>query len=247
MQQQVRVRRQHRSQTLSTPGRSERGARRSAAGSRIAQRYTAFGIVAALSIFLAISNQSVSRVLAFLDYGTGVLALLSLTASTMWGLAATDRLVLGPGHRLIAQAVHRGLAVTGLGFLSLHIWAKVSAGSTSAVSAALPFVTDTPQSFMIGLGTVAGYLFLAVAVTGAVRGVFAPNGRSRWWRALHMSAYVAWGLAVVHGLRTGRPVYTYVVAGYSTALAGVAVVLLMRLAPRRDAPQVGSTRKKEQP
>ncbi|MGH3311975.1 MAG: hypothetical protein ACRDP3_15545 [Streptomyces sp.] len=215
-------------------------------GTRVGPRYTAFGIVAALALFLAISERSIVRLVYFLDYSAGVIALLSLTASVLWGLAATDRLVLGPGHRLVAQAVHRGTAVAGLGFLGLHIWAKVTAGSTSSVSAAVPFLPGAPQSFVVGLGTVAGYLFLAVAVTGAVRGVFARNGRSRWWRAMHMCAYLAWGVAVVHGLRAGRGVEWWVMAGYVVCLAGVTAVLTMRLVPRRGAPRI-STRKKEQP
>jgi len=247
---------------LGVPGRGARagmrragpGARRGSgrvrggqAGARLVPRYTAFAIAAAISLFLAVSEHSVARVWAFLDYAAGVLSLLSLTATALWGLAATDRIVLGPGHRLVAQAVHRGTAVAGLGFLALHIWVKVAAGSTSATAAAVPF-TAAAQPVLVGLGTLAGYLFLAVAVTGAVRGVFARGNGSgtRWWRALHMGAYVAWGMSLLHGLRAGRPVADWVVAGYALCLTGVAVVLIMRLAPRRNAPKSG-TRSKEQP
>ncbi|MFD0349739.1 hypothetical protein ACFQ0M_34350 [Kitasatospora aburaviensis] len=51
------------------------------------------------------------RLQAFLTFAVGVLALVSFTSAVLWGLAATDRLVLSPSHRLIAQAVHRAMGV----------------------------------------------------------------------------------------------------------------------------------------
>ncbi|MDW6057778.1 hypothetical protein SAZ11_06610 [Streptomyces sp. FXJ1.4098] len=41
---------------------------------------------------------------AFLDFGAGVLALVSLSSAVLWGLAATDRLILHSKHRLLARA-----------------------------------------------------------------------------------------------------------------------------------------------
>ncbi|MEU0275657.1 hypothetical protein ABZ129_28140, partial [Streptomyces sp. NPDC006307] len=61
---------------------------------------------------------------AALDFTTGVLSLVSLTASVAWGLIATDRLLLSTRHRLIAQAVHRSTAAASLGFLLLHATVK---------------------------------------------------------------------------------------------------------------------------
>jgi hypothetical protein len=210
---------------------------------RYVPRYTAFVIVSALAIVFAISNQSMDRLWAFVEFGSGVFSLLLLTFSTLWGVAAADRMLLDPNHRLIAQAIHRGSAVGGLGFLGLHIWSKVALGSTSWQAAAIPGL-DGAQPILIGMGTVAGYLFVAVTVTGAVRGAFARKGQSRMWRALHMTAYLAWGASLVHGLRAGRAVADWVDWGYAVALTGVTVVLMMRLAPSRNAS--ADKRKKEQ-
>lgn len=210
---------------------------------RFVPRYTAFVLVATLAILFAISNQSFDRLWAFIEFGSGVFALLLLSFAVLWGVAAADRLLLDPNHRLIAQAVHRGSAVGGIGFLGLHIWSKVALGSTSWQAAAIPGL-DGAQPILIGLGTVAGYLFVAVTVTGAVRGAFARKGQSRLWRALHMTAYLAWGASLIHGLRAGRAVADWVDWGYAIALAGVAVALMMRLAPGRSA--ASDKRKKEQ-
>ncbi|MFJ6749756.1 MULTISPECIES: hypothetical protein [unclassified Streptomyces] len=189
---------------------------------------------AALLLFLAVTLHSgaMNATVRFLDYGAGVLALVSLSVTVLWGLAATDRMVLHSAHRLLAQAVHRGTAIAGLGFLGLHIWVKVAEGHTGAASAAIPF-TDGARPFLIGLGTLAAYVFLAVAVTGAVRGMFTGHTASRWWRALHMSAYVAWALALVHGLKSGREAAGWAVAGYGICLAAVAVRLALRLRAAR--------------
>lgn len=210
---------------------------------RFVPRYTAFIIVSTLAIVFAISNQSLDRLWAFVEFGSGVFSLLLLTFAVLWGVAAADRMLLDPNHRLIAQAIHRGSAVGGIGFLGLHIWSKLALGSTSWQAAAVPGL-DGAQPILIGMGTVAGYLFVAVTVTGAVRGAFARKGQSRLWRALHMTAYLAWGASLVHGLRAGRAVADWVDWGYGVALTGVTVVLMMRLAPGRNPS--ADKRKKEQ-
>ncbi|MET9948746.1 hypothetical protein, partial [Streptomyces sp. NPDC006341] len=172
-----------------------------------------------------------TRVWDFLDFAAGVLSLVSLTATVLWGLLATDRVLLWSGHRLLAQGVHRGLAVSGLGFLALHIWVKVAQGQTTAASAVLPFA-DRDRPVLIGLGTLAGYLFVTVAASGAVRSVFATENRSLWWRVLHFGAYPAWGASLVHGLKAGRPGGPAVTAAYALCLIGVAGVLALRLRAR---------------
>ncbi|MEV0410555.1 hypothetical protein AB0I68_06990 [Streptomyces sp. NPDC050448] len=180
---------------------------------------------------------ALSHFWAFLDFGAGVLSLVSLTSAVLWGLAATDRTVLTSGHRLIAQGAHRGLAVAGLGFLLLHIWVKVAESHTGVTSAFLPFA-DRDRPVLIGLGTLAGYIFVSTAVSGAVRSAFATKGRSLWWRALHVGAYPAWGASLVHGLKAGRPASGWVTVSYALCLIGVAVVLAIRLRARLRAASV---------
>ncbi|MFD4871340.1 hypothetical protein [Streptomyces sp. NPDC058412] len=188
---------------------------------------------AVVSLVVAARAGALTQLWDFLDYGAGVLSLVSLTSTVLWGLVASDRLLLGSGHRLLAQGVHRGLAVAGLGFLALHIWVKIAEQRTTAASALMPF-TDIGQPVLIGLGSLAGYLFLAVAISGAVRSAFATKGRSLWWRALHFGAYPAWGASLVHGLKAGRPADVWVTVAYALCLAGVAGVLAFRLKSRMD-------------
>ena len=219
--------------------RAARRTRRDQPGIGWSRNIRIYAIVATLVLSLIVTYNAgaFSQTFAFLDFGAGVLALVCLTAAVLWGLAATDQMILHSNHRLIAQGIHRASAIAGLLFLGIHIWAKVAESHTNAASIVLPFA-DAKQPVLIGLGTIAGYLFVIAAVTGAVRSSFAAAGNSRWryrwWRALHVGAYPAWGAALVHGLKAGRAAKIWATYGYIAALAGVAIALWMRLAARRS-------------
>ncbi|MFD3514522.1 hypothetical protein [Streptomyces sp. NPDC058657] len=170
-----------------------------------------------------------------LDFTGGVLALVSLTAAVAWGLVATDRLLLRPRHRLIAQGVHRATAAASLGFLLLHLTVKTALGHVSLLAALLPFAGGlSGTAVLIGCGSLAGLLMVVAAATGALRSAFAtPGSVPGRWRALHMLAYPAWCAALVHGLFSGRPADAWVVTMYALCLASVAAALSLRLLPAR--------------
>jgi DMSO/TMAO reductase YedYZ heme-binding membrane subunit len=169
----------------------------------------------------------------FLNFGAGVLSLVSLTLSVLWGLVATDRVFLNTRQRLIAQAVHRSTAVASVGFLLLHISVKLVLDHTSAIAVVIPFglgVTGTEG--LIGFGTLAGLLMVVTALTGALRSAFSsPVQVAGRWRALHMLAYPAWCSALIHGLFAGREAKPVFVILYSLALVAVMGALLLRSAP----------------
>ncbi|MEV6653778.1 hypothetical protein [Streptomyces sp. NPDC051219] len=170
---------------------------------------------------------------AALDFTTGVLSLVSLTASVAWGLLATDRLLLSPRHRLVAQGIHRTTAIASLGFMLLHASVKVSLGHVALLGALIPFgLGVTSTAGLIGLGSLAGYLMVVAATTGALRRAFAAPGRvAGRWRAFHMAAYPAWCAALMHGLYAGRPAATWVMVMYSLCLVGVGAVVAVRMLP----------------
>ncbi|MFI6283153.1 hypothetical protein ACIBCM_00100 [Streptomyces sp. NPDC051018] len=171
---------------------------------------------------------------AALDHTTGVLSLVSLTAAIAWGLIATDRLLLSPRHRLLAQAVHRATATASLGFLLLHATVKVSLGHVGLIGAMVPFGLGAGGTAgLIGFGSLAGFLMVVAGTTGALRSALAGNVRGAGrWRPLHMLAYPAWCFALVHGLFSGRPAAAWVVTMYCLALLAVAAAVSIRLLPR---------------
>lgn len=115
---------------------------------------------------------------ATLDFGAGVLCLVSLTSSVVWGLVASDRVFLTSRQRLLAQAVHRITAVSSLVFLLLHISVKLALSHVTLLGALIPFSGGFNGSAgLIGLGVTAGLLMIATGVTGALRSSMAsPPG-----------------------------------------------------------------------
>ncbi|WP_408990691.1 ferric reductase-like transmembrane domain-containing protein [Streptomyces caniscabiei] len=175
----------------------------------------------------------------FLDFGAGVLSLVSLTCSVLWGLVAQDRTLLTVRQRIIGQAVHRTTAIASVAFLVLHVSVKLALNHVSAI-ALFPFALGvTGSGALIGFGATAGSMMIFVAITGALRSNFAsPAPVAARWRAMHMMAYPAWCFALVHGLYAGREAKPIFVILYSAGLLAVAVALLLRAAPREVKRQV---------
>ncbi|WP_179381944.1 cytochrome b/b6 domain-containing protein [Streptomyces sp. SA15] len=176
----------------------------------------------------------------FLNFGAGVLSLVSLSCSVIWGLVAQDRIFLNTRQRIIGQAVHRTTAVASIAFLLLHITTKIALDHVSLLGALIPFSLGvTGLEGLIGLGSLAGLLMIFVGVTGALRSKFAsPAPVAARWRAMHMLAYPAWCAALLHGLYAGRAAKPVFVILYGLSVLGVTAALALRAAPRPVKRQV---------
>src|SRR6202451_4049167 len=163
----------------------------------------------------------------FMLFYAGVFALIGLTASVGVGLIATDRVFLTPGHRVLAQAVHRAFSFGALAFLVIHIVTEILAQRVHVIDAFIPFLSPF-RTFYIGLGTIASDLILLVVVSSILRKRFTAHGRAWRWRAIHYSAYAAFVLGVLHGLLGGRTAKPYVDWSYGFAIALTAIGLAVR-------------------
>lgn len=180
---------------------------------------------------------AVANVQYFLNFYAGVFALVSYTTAVMCGLLATERLILKIRHRVLAQAVHRAAAVVATAMLVAHVSVKVMNGL------ALPAQVVVPDGGAVGLGTIAAELMVLVLVTGMVRARFAVRGKTWMWRSAHVLAYIAWPMAIVHGLITGRSAANWVVLSYvmSVVLVVLALVTRMIVVIRpRELPRAGA-------
>lgn len=197
---------------------------------------SAYGIASAAVLLLipAIVLLGGDGVRNFLNFGAGVLSLVALSCSVIWGLVATDRLFLNTRQRLVAQAVHRTTAVSSVAFLFLHITVKLALDHTTLIAALIPFgLGVTGINGLIGLGSLAGLLMIFTAITGALRSAFAsPAPIAARWRAVHQLAYPAWCAALVHGLYAGRQAKPIFVILYGLCLVAVMAALALRAAPR---------------
>ncbi len=162
----------------------------------------------------------------FMLFYSGVLALVALTTAVGVGVVATDRIVMTPGHRVVAQAVHRAVSFGALAFLITHIVLEILAHRSHVIDAVVPFLAQG-RRFYIGLGTVASDLVVVLIITGIARGRFASR-RPGTWRAIHSVAYLMWPLSIVHGLLAGRKAHPYVDWSYGACVALVALALMIR-------------------
>jgi len=170
----------------------------------------------------------VSGVFEFLLTYMGVFALIGMTTAVGVGLVATDRIIMKPGHRVVAQAVHRGVSLATLTSLVAHIVLEIVAHKSKVIDSVVPFLADN-RTLYVGLGTVASDLIVLIVITGFLRGRFAGQHPAAW-RAIHAIAYFAWPLSIIHGLMAGRTAKPYVDWSYGACVALVALALGIRFA-----------------
>ena len=163
----------------------------------------------------------------FMLFYAGVFALIGLTASVGVGLLATDRIIMTPGHRVMAQAVHRAVSFGALAFLIIHIVTEILAQRVHVIDAVVPFLSPY-RTFYIGLGTIASDLLLLIIVTSIFRKRFTAHGKAWRWRAIHYASYLAFVFGVLHGLLGGRSAKPYVDWSYGAAIALTALALVVR-------------------
>jgi DMSO/TMAO reductase YedYZ heme-binding membrane subunit len=194
-------------------------------------------LVGGLSAATPLGRDISAAVVRFLLFYGGVFALIALTAAGGVGHAATDRIVMSPGRRVTAQAIHRAVSLAALAFLVIHILLEIAAERSQPLDAIVPFLAQG-RTFYIGLGTIASDLILVIVASGFLRSRFARSGRPWAWRAVHASAYLSWLLSILHGLLGGRTAKPYVDWSYGACVAAVALALAIRM--------VATTRSREE-
>lgn len=165
----------------------------------------------------------------YLNRSTGLVVLLLLTITSVLGVLST-----GQGGRLlprfVGQALHRNLALWSVVLLVLHVATAVVDTYVDIRwwQAFVPWAGATYLPLWLGLGTVAFDLIVLVVLTSLAR----ARMRHRTWRLVHLLAYLAWGVAVAHGLGIGtdlrQPGWERSAVYASIALvAGLALVRLV--------------------
>ena len=199
------------------------------------------GIVLVLLVFAATVTSAGHVVLAasqhFLLKYSGVFALLALTGLVCMGVVATNRIIMTPGHRVLAQAVHRATSFGALAFLIIHIVLEITAKhleeSTTqhahVLDAFIPFLSQY-RTFYMAEGTIASDIIVLLVVTSILRRRFTSSGNAWKWRAIHYSSYAALILGVLHGLLAGRKaIGSFVYWSYGIVILLVALAVLVRI------------------
>ena len=220
--------------TTAGRSRSRQGMRsgtQGAVGEHVSKVMTALitgAVVIAFALVMTKPGQDIDAATQhFMLYYAGVFALVGLTASVGVGLLATDRIIMTPGHRVMAQAAHRAVSFGALAFLVIHIVTEILAQRSHVIDAFIPFLSPY-RTFYIGLGTIASDLILLIIVSSIWRKRFTAHGKAWRWRAIHYSSYLAFVFGVMHGLLGGRAAKPYVDWSYGFAIALTALAVVVR-------------------
>jgi hypothetical protein len=160
--------------------------------------------------------------------GTGLVALLLLTASVTLGVLGAVGWTRPGWPRFLTLGLHRNISLLVLCLLGIHIGTAVadSYAPITLVQAVIPF-SSAYRPVWLGLGALAFDLLLAVLLTTAIR----HRMGFRRWRSVHWLAYASWPLAVVHGLGTGTdPRYAWMQAITVACVVAVLLAVWWRIA-----------------
>lgn len=172
---------------------------------------------------------AVTWLFKFLEFFSGVCALVGFTAAVFAGVVAAQRIV-PIRFRIMAQAVHRAMVYMSFGFLISHVTLKIVEAHASFIDIVIPFASH--RGLYIGLGTIASDMAIIILGTGLLRGRFVSLTRPWVWRTVHALSYLMWPISIYHGLLAGRPpMGAWVVWSYIITF-GVTMLLATSRLPR---------------
>lgn len=140
--------------------------------------------------------------------GFGATALLTL--AVILGIAVARGLQVPGIPRQVIPATHRSVSLFAVLATVIHV-ATIIADPYAQLhlsDAIVPFMAENDTLFS-GMGTLAIDIALLIAFTSLIRNQLSP----RVWRAIHLTAYLFFPIAVIHGIGSGS----------DTSLAGVMI------------------------
>src|SRR3954462_9067807 len=142
-----------------------------------------------------------SSPLWFITRSTGITAFVLLTLTTVLGVAATQRALASRAWpRFATQHLHRNISLLGMVILVVHIVTTLADSYVDVgwLSIVVPFWSRY-KTLQVALGTIAFDLLLLIVAPSLLR-LRIP---ARLWRAVHLSSYGVWPIALLHFLNTG--------------------------------------------
>lgn len=134
-----------------------------------------------------------SRVTAFLAY-------FAITASVVYGLLLSTKVLDAIAHRPVSFALHQDLAAVGLGLAAIH-GALLTLDQTIHFSVAdllVPFVSPY-RPIAVGIGQLAFYVVALVTVSFYMR----RRIGQRAWRLIHYLTFFSFLGSTAHGILAG--------------------------------------------
>lgn len=159
-----------------------------------------------------------------------LLALFSIVV--VLGVFSTQRAAARRIPTFVPNQLHRSIALFIVAFLAAHVLTAVLDDYVEIdwLDVVVPFLSPY-RPLWLGLGTLAFDLTVAIVVTSWAKSRMSERA---WW-IVHITAYPAWVLAVVHGLMIGTDARNVaVIALNAVCVIAVVVALGARLAWARS-------------
>ena len=162
-----------------------------------------------------------SPTLWYVTRASGIVALVLLTATTVLGIATSNRVSTARWPGFAWQDLHRRISGVALTFLGLHVLTAVldTYVHIGWLAVVVPFASAY-KPLWVALGAVGVDLLIAVGVTSLLR---ARIG-ARSWRMVHWTAYLSWPVALAHSFGMGTDMATPWVAALGAVCTAVVVV-----------------------
>jgi predicted ferric reductase len=141
-----------------------------------------------------------NEALWFVSRATGVVSVAMLTVVVVLGLVTASRRPPRGIRSAVVMGLHRSLSLGACVFLAVHVATAVVETYVSIdwVSAFVPFTSGYERAW-VGLGTIAVDLAAAIIITSLLR----HRLPERMWTAVHVTAFLFWPIAIVHGVAMG--------------------------------------------
>ena len=168
-----------------------------------------------------------SKAVWYVMRGSGVVSLLLLTGVVALGILTSKRWQPGRLPRFVTAGLHRSIALVSVAFVGLHVLTAVvdPYAVVGFASVFVPFVAGR-KPLWVGLGAISLDLVLALIVSSLLRSRLS----ARLWRGVHWLAYLAWPVALAHGVGMGSDSRTPWLVGVTAAcLATVGALAAWRL------------------
>jgi sulfoxide reductase heme-binding subunit YedZ len=166
-------------------------------GALVASTPFGAGIVATLNSIFVLDSVKTTW---FVTRASGIVAYLLMWFSMVWGLAVASKFLDRLMHRAYEFDFHEYLSLLAIGFLVLHIVMLLFDQylTFSVAQILIPFIAPY-RPVWVGIGVVALYLTLLASVTFYLRNRIGMAA----FRVIHLSSFVAYLGATVHGLMSG--------------------------------------------
>ena len=173
---------------------------------------------------------------------TALLSYLALSASTIYGLLLSTKLLDRVAHRPISFTLHQDLAGIGVALALVHAAVLMIDRSVpyTPFELVVPFAGPY-RPLWVGIGQITMGLALLVLLSFYVR----KRIGTRSWRTIHYLSFVAFAGATVHGLMAGSDTSAgWVYAGYLTLTVIVVFLttyrIVLALGSRKDGQRAES-------